>query len=146
MNQPCATPPPPGAENCQGSCVYCDFDGYMGINNGTPSGGNSGCPGIAIHNDQWFGFTAGSTSITITILTSGCQNGDGLQSAFFDDCGDAAALECNGGSQGGAGQPLVLTYNNFTIGETYFLMLDGYSGDVCDFEIDITDGSITPPP
>ncbi|MDO8368934.1 MAG: gliding motility-associated C-terminal domain-containing protein [Saprospiraceae bacterium] len=118
----------------------------MGINNGTPSGGNSGCPGIAIHNDQWFGFTAGSTDITITIFTSNCLNGDGLQSAFFDDCGDANALECNGGSPGGEGIPLELTYNNFTIGETYFLMLDGWSGDECDFEIDITSGSITPPP
>ena len=146
VNQPCPTPPPPGSENCQGACVYCDFDGFMGTNNGTPSGGNSGCPGIALHNDQWFGFTAGSASITITILTSNCNNGDGLQSAFFDDCGDADALECNSGSPGGEGSPLVLTYNNFTIGETYFLMLDGWSGDVCDFEIDITDGSITPPP
>ena len=146
VNPACPTPPPPGAENCQASCVYCDFDGYMGINNGTPSGGNTVCGQIAIHNDQWFGFTAGSASITITILSSNCLNGDGLQSAFFDDCSDADAIVCNAGSPGGGNNPLVLTYDGFTIGETYFLMLDGWSGDVCNFEIDITDGSITPPP
>lgn len=146
VNPPCPTPPPPGAENCQASCVYCDFDGYMGINNGTPSGGNTVCGQIAIHNDQWFGFTAGSTSITITIIPSNCQNGDGLQSAFFDDCTDADAIVCNAGSPGGGNNPLVLTYDNFTVGETYFLMLDGWSGDICNFEIDITDGSITPGP
>ncbi|MFN0215505.1 MAG: hypothetical protein ACKVT2_14710 [Saprospiraceae bacterium] len=146
VNPPCPTPPPPGAENCQASCVYCDFDGYMGINNGTPSGGNTVCGQIALHNDQWFGFTAGSTTIEITLFPSNCVDGNGLQSAFFDDCTDADALVCNPGSPGGGNQPLILSYDGFTIGETYFYMLDGWSGDVCDFEIDISGGSITPPP
>ena len=146
VNQPCPTPPPPGAENCQAACVYCDFDGYMGTNDGTPSGGNTVCGQIALHNDQWFGFTAGSTSITITLYPSNCQDGNGLQVAFWDDCSDADAIICDPGSAGGGNDPLVLTYDGFTIGETYFYMLDGWSGDVCDFEIEITAGSITPPP
>ncbi len=146
VNPPCPTPPPPGAENCPASCVYCDFDGYMGSNNGTPSGGNLVCGQISIHNDQWFGFTAGSTSITINVITSNCLNGNGLQSAFFDDCSDPDAITCNPGSFGGEGQPLILTYDGFTPGEIYFLMIDGWTGDVCDYEIDIVDGSITPPP
>ena len=83
---PCPVPPPPAGESCSSSCVYCDFNGYMGVNNGTPSGGNSGCPGITIHNDQWFGFIAGTSSITIDIVTSNCVVGDGLQAAFWDNC------------------------------------------------------------
>jgi hypothetical protein len=146
VNPPCQTPPPPGAENCQAACVYCDFDGYMGTNNGTPSGGNTVCGQIALHNDQWFGFTAGSTSITITLYPSNCDDGNGLQVAFWDDCSDADAIVCDPGSPGGGNQPIVLSYDGFTIGETYFYMLDGWSGDVCDFEIEITEGSITPPP
>lgn len=141
----CPVPPPPGAESCPATCVYCNFDGYTGINNGTPSGGQTVCGQIFIHNDQWFGFIAGSTSITIDILTSNCQNGDGLQSAFFDACG-ADALDCNPGIGGGEGVPLTLTYSDFVPGQTYYLMIDGWTGDVCDFEIDLTDGSITPPP
>lgn len=141
----CPSPPPPGAESCPTTCVYCDFDGYMGINGGTPSGGNTVCGSIAIHNDQWFGFVAGTTSITIDILTSNCQNGDGLQAAFFDDCtGDA--ITCNPGSGGGGGAPLTLTYSGFIPGQTYYLMIDGWVGDVCNYEIDVVDGSITPPP
>ena len=143
---PCPVPPPPAGESCQSSCVYCDFNGYMGINNGTPSGGNSGCPGIAIHNDQWFGFIAGSTSISIDIVTSNCQNGDGLQAAFWDNCNDGDAIACNGGCQGCGGNPVNLNYSNFVEGQTYWLMIDGYTADVCDFEIVVTDGSITPPP
>ncbi|MBK8555042.1 MAG: gliding motility-associated C-terminal domain-containing protein [Lewinellaceae bacterium] len=145
VTPPCPVPPPPGAENCQTTCVYCDFDGYMGINNGTPSGGNTVCGAIALHNDQWFGFIAGTTDITIDILTSNCQNGDGLQSAFFENCVDDAIV-CNPGSGGGAGNPLTLSYSGFVPGQTYYLMIDGWSGDVCNFEIDVTNGSITPPP
>ncbi|MBK6998296.1 MAG: gliding motility-associated C-terminal domain-containing protein [Lewinellaceae bacterium] len=142
---PCQNPPPPGAENCQSACVYCNFDGYMGTNNGTPSGGNTVCGQIALHNDQWFGFTAGSTSITITLIPSNCADGNGLQAAFFSGCNEDAIV-CDPGQSGGGNTPLVLSWDGFTIGETYFFMLDGWSGDECDFEIDITDGSITPPP
>lgn len=145
VTPPCSSPPPPGAESCQTSCVYCDFDGYMGINNGTPSGGNVVCGLISIHNDQWFGFVAGSTEISINILTSNCANGDGLQAAFFENCADDA-IACNPGSGGGAGQPLNLYYGGFVPGQTYYLMIDGWIGDVCNYEIDVIAGSVSPPP
>jgi hypothetical protein len=145
VTPPCGTPPPPGAEACQTTCVYCDFDGYMGINNGTPSGGDVVCGSIFIHNDQWFGFVAGSDFISIDVLTSNCNNGNGLQSAFFDACGEDA-LVCNPGVQGGEGQPLNLSWGGFVPGQTYYLMIDGWSNDVCNYEIDVIAGSITPPP
>ncbi|MBK7939395.1 MAG: hypothetical protein IPJ82_20945 [Lewinellaceae bacterium] len=141
---PCPTPPPPGAESCGAACVYCNFDGYMGINNGSPSGGAPVCGQITLHNDQWFGFVAGTQSITINIATSNCQNGDGLQAAFFDNCQEDA-LTCNGGSGSGGGQPLPLTYNDFVPGQTYYLMIDGWVGDVCNYTIEVLDGSVTPP-
>lgn len=142
----CPLPPPPGAESCSNTCVYCDLDDYTGINNGTPSGGNTVCGQIVLHNDQWFGFIAGSPSITITVIASNCQNGDGLQIAFFDDCGAFDPIVCNPGSAGGGNINLPLTYDNFIVGKTYFLLIDGWSGDICDFTIDITDGSVSAPP
>ncbi len=116
----------------------------MGVNSGTPSGGNIVCGQISIHNDQWFGFVAGTESITINVATENCEDGNGLQAAFFDNC-QSDAITCNGGSSGGAGQPLVLTYGGFVPGQTYYLMIDGWTGDVCDYEIELLDGSITPP-
>ncbi|MFN4257062.1 MAG: hypothetical protein ACK4Q5_18840, partial [Saprospiraceae bacterium] len=142
---PCPVPPPPGAESCFSTCVYCNFDGYSGTNNGTPSGGAPVCGIIGLHNDQWFGFIAGSTSITVNVATSGCQDGNGLQAAFFDACtGDAVV--CNPGSASGGGSPLVLSYSGFVPGQTYYLMVDGWDGDVCDYSIEVLDGSVTPPP
>ncbi|HRI59659.1 MAG TPA: hypothetical protein PK228_08045, partial [Saprospiraceae bacterium] len=145
VTPPCGNPPPPGAESCPASCVYCNFDGYMGINNGTPSGGNTVCNQIFLHNDQWFGFVAGTECITINIATSNCNDGNGLQAAFFENCDDDA-VACNPGSGGGEGQPLELSYCGFVPGQTYYLMVDGWTGDVCNYEIEVLDGSVTPPP
>lgn len=142
---PCGTPPPPGGESCNASCVYCDFDGYMGTNNGSPSGGNTVCGQISLHNDQWFGFIPQTSSITMDIITSNCQNGDGLQVAFFDDCTDADAFTCNPGCGGCGNQTFSLSWSDFTPGQTYWLMIDGWVGDVCNFEISISNGSIAPP-
>ena len=144
----CAVPPPAGAESCQTTCVYCDFNGYTGSNGGTASGGNTVCGLITLHNDQWFGFVAGSQCITINIATSNCMNGDGLQTAFFENCisgNSGNALVCNDGGAGGEGQPLVLSYCDFTPGNTYYLMVDGWTNDVCTYTIEVLSGSITAP-
>ncbi len=142
----CPDPPPPGGPSCSASCVYCNFDGYMGINNGAPSGGPLVCGQITIHNDVWYGFVAGTSDITIDLITSNCQNGDGLQVAIFDNCDDADALVCNPGCGGCGGQTFTLTYSGFTPGETYWYMIDGYIADVCNYTISVTNGSISPPP
>lgn len=143
--QPCPIPPPPGANDCQSSCVYCDFDGYMGNNQGSPSGGNTVCGAITLHNDHWFGFIPQTTTVSIDLIQSNCMNGDGLQMAFWDDCSDDDAVICNPGCAGCGNQVLNLTYTDFTPGQTYWFMVDGYVADVCDFTIDVVQGSILPP-
>ena len=141
----CPFPAPPGGESCQSTCVYCDLDGYHGINGSFPSGGNTVCGQITLHNDQWFGFVAGSTEIDFTVTSSLCQNGDGLQMAIFESCGASDAIVCNPGSAGSGGTPMNLFYSNFVPGRTYYLMIDGWTGDVCDFDIDVTQGSVAAP-
>ncbi|HAD13248.1 MAG TPA: hypothetical protein DCF33_12525 [Saprospirales bacterium] len=141
----CPFPEPPGAETCSQTCVYCNLDGYQGTNNGTPSGGNTVCGQIVLHNDQWFGFTAGSSSITIDVVSSNCQNGNGLQMAVFDQCSDPDALACNPGASGLGDQTISLTYAGYIEGKTYFLLIDGWTGDVCDYTIVISDGSVIAP-
>jgi hypothetical protein len=137
---------PPGASTCAATCIYCNFDGYMGNNYIAPSGGADICGSIAVHNDRWFGFIAGSSTISLDIISSNCVNGDGLQAAFFDNCSDVASLVCDPGNDNAAAIPLTLFYDNFVPGETYFLMIDGWAADSCDFTIDVTSGSVSAPP
>ena len=143
--QPCPDPPPPGSTACQTSCVFCDFNGLMSDNYFPPSGGNSGCPSISLHNDAWYGFIAGTSQIDLDIITSNCVHGDGLQAAFWDDCSDGNALVCNGGCGGCGNIPVSLSYSGFTPGQTYWLMIDGWVADSCDYTIDVTNGSVSPP-
>jgi hypothetical protein len=144
--QPCPNPAPPGANSCQNACVYCNIDGITGVNNGPPGGMDPICNGqITIHNDAYFGFVAGSTSITFNIATSGCVTGDGLQTAIFENC-SSDAVACNPGVPNGAGQPLTVSYDQFVPGQTYYLMVDGYIADVCNFTIEVLSGSVAAPP
>ncbi|MBL7828214.1 MAG: hypothetical protein JNJ57_16400 [Saprospiraceae bacterium] len=101
-------------ENCFGFCVDCSLDGLQG-NNGVfpPSSGAIVCGQIALHNESWYGFVAGSESITFEVVTSNCQNGDGLQVALFDNCDDPDALTCNQGCLGCADIPLTLQYDAY---------------------------------
>lgn len=140
---PCTSSTPPASE-CANTCIYCDLDGATGTNNGAPSGGNTVCGAIAVHNPQWWGFQAGSTSMTINVATSNCQNGDGLQVAIFEDCSGVDAVACNPGTPGGGSLQLVVNYQAFIPGKNYFLMIDGWTGDVCDYEILVMEGNTFP--
>jgi len=137
-------PNTPPAESCETACVVCGLNGFAGINNGAPSGGNTLCGSIALHNDQWMGFFAESSTISINVKASNCQNGDGLQIAFIEDCSSPDAIQCNPGTLGGGSLDLVMEYNNFTEGETYYLVVDGFNGDVCDYQIEVLSGSVGP--
>ncbi|MEI6409674.1 MAG: T9SS type A sorting domain-containing protein [Bacteroidota bacterium] len=144
---PCATPPPPpGANNCSNACVLCsNLNGFTGTNYGTADSSYYICGQIAVQNNQWFGFIPGTDCMTINVKTTNCQQGEGLQVAFFENCTDDA-LVCNPGGLGGAGQPLVLSYCDFVPGRSYFLMIDGFIADVCDYQIEVLEGSAIAPP
>jgi gliding motility-associated-like protein len=142
----CAIPGPVAADDCVDACLYCDLDynGYSGISTGyTPDGGNVFCG--QMHNNQWFAFMALTTTVEFTVEINACQNNEGLQSVIYPDCNpNSGYIVCNGGS-GNSTTPLVLTATTLTIGEIYWFSIDGYSGDKCDFNLSVTQGTTSPP-
>ncbi|MBL7825577.1 MAG: hypothetical protein JNJ57_03030 [Saprospiraceae bacterium] len=144
ITPPCPMPPPPGASQCDLTCLYCNIDGYSGIND-VYSGGNTVCGLISMHNPVWHAFVAGTSVIYFTIENHNCMNGDGLQAAIFSSCDDPNSLACNAGGGGLAEIPIFIGYDDFTPGATYYLMIDGFVGDICDYTIDVTDGQASPP-
>jgi gliding motility-associated-like protein len=153
--------PPPGfptsGNNC-GSPIICEnLDGYCNtINNNNQSRAFPCCAGFTLNNDEWFGFFAGSTTITIDITPSNCLPGGGgqlgLQSAIYATCPPANPSNawCNANlmdSQCSCSQnTFTLTSNNFVIGQVYWFVFDGCSGSVCDYSVDVTAGQTTPFP
>lgn len=153
--------PPPGfpnsGDNC-GSPIICEnLDGYCNtINNNNQSRAFPCCNNFTLNNDEWFGFFAGTTSITIDITPSNCTPGTngalGLQAAIYAACppNNPSNNWCNTNlmdAQCSCDQnTFTLSSNNFVVGQVYWFVFDGCSGSVCDYSVDVTSGQTTPFP
>lgn len=122
--------------DCEDACITCGFGGA--------GGGNfyqalSPAPGFCdvINNNLWFGFLAGTSTATFTLTPSNCAIGTGLQMALYPDC-SSSPIACNPGN--GTTQPVQLQNVSLVIGQIYYLMVDGYNGDGCNFTL-----SVSPP-
>ena len=146
------TCPPPGmppiGANCSVAPLSClGIDGYCG-ELGTDNSATvyPGCPSNVLNNDDWIAFVAGSTEITLEITPINCQGQNmqvGMQGGITEgSCfGVAIALQCvctNAAFQ--------LSSTNFTIGEIYYLVLDGCAGDICEYQINVLTGTTFAPP
>ncbi|MBK7336850.1 MAG: hypothetical protein IPJ00_12065 [Saprospirales bacterium] len=150
----CNLPSPPGtgAQGCQNAPLFCseeDMDGYCSTTGATGAGT---CPSAfcgTCQNSHWLSFIAGGTVVTLTISPSNCAgqpSGTGLQAQLFatTDCTNFTAVSnCDGAGQA---TPLTLTAAGLVIGEVYYLLIDGWAGDECDYEIDVTEGIGNLPP
>ncbi len=139
----CDFPLPP-ANTCQNAPLLCDLDGYCS-NNGNAQ--NSGTPNAfcgIVENNNWIAFIAGSVSFELEIIVFNCNQSSGLQAQFFatNDCQNFTAVSnCLDPVIGSAN----ITASGLTIGETYYLMMDGKGGDVCDYEYNLISGDILSP-
>jgi hypothetical protein len=99
------------------------------------------------HASSWFRIIPCSNPLVLTVTSLNTWNGDGLQMALYTDCDPNTVVACNGGMSGGAFLPLTL----FAIvepGKEYWLQVDGFNGDICDFTIEVISGidMAAPPP
>lgn len=139
--------PPAGApipgNTCPEAPLFCDnLDGYCTtINNNNTPAGFPGCPANALNNDEWISFIAASTTINLQITISNCGGGGGpagLQAAIYDGCGGPTmATQCNC-----ATTSFNLNSNAYVPGNVYYLVVDGCAGDICDYQINIIEGSV----
>lgn len=120
---------------CEQVCISCNFDGYFGSTEGYPSGPATGFCGT-VENAQWMGFIAGAIEATFTITPSNCSKGDGVQVALYEDC-TKPPIACDKGQEKGGNKPVSIKAP-LTPGHNYFLLIDGYAGDQCDFSVSVT--------
>ncbi len=142
----CSPPVATPGETCAETCVTCSgLNNYMGT---TAERQPSSIPNFcgSNENDQFFGFVAGATTATFTVTPSNCTNGDGVQIALYDDC-EGVPLACNGGCSSCGGVPQAITVSNMVVGKNYWVLVDGWAGDICDFTLTMNPASavIAPP-
>ncbi|MBK6929847.1 MAG: T9SS type A sorting domain-containing protein [Saprospirales bacterium] len=135
LTPPCPTPFEPPANTCADACVLCNFSSYTGTTAGYLPGNAPGFCGVA-DNSQWIGFISNATDATFTLQASNCVNGSGLQMALYQNCSDPP-IACQPGMLGGAATPLSFSAG-LQPGQNYYLLVDGFAGDQCDFTVAMT--------
>ena len=133
---------------CEDACIICDIDGFQGRHESSVPGSlpEDFCT-FVVHNSQWIAFIAGSEELSVEITVSNCQNGPGLEIAIYegDDCSNFTKISnCFGGVTGPVndGQTKTVTVNQpLTIGQYYYLTMDGVGGANCDWSLNVTNGS-----
>lgn len=139
--------PPPGfpdaGDDCPSAPILCQtLDGYCNtINNNNVPQTFPGCgPPWTLNNDEWFAFYAGTTTITIEVVPINCipsGPNEGLQGGIYLGCGGPVMdVQCACTTNA-----FTLTSTNFIVGEIYWMVLDGCGGSVCDYQINVLQGS-----
>lgn len=146
---------PPGqvqlASTCGDACVLCEGLEDYTFNNSLPDLGQAPPDFCApqLHNTQWVGFVAGSTSITMDIDVFNCTNAGGEQGLQIGIYGTSDCASFNSVSNCEPSiPPGTATFNatGLTPGGIYFIVVDGNFGDICDFTVEVTSGSAEAPP
>jgi gliding motility-associated-like protein len=149
-------PAPPGID-CQSAPVLCSYEDLDGYNSVTPPLFNSIAPpgfcAIDVNNIQWLGFIAESTFLELLIEVENCMGsldppGGGLQAQIFGSsaCCNDFFPQSNCYNEGTPNASFSLTASNLEVGDVYYLIIDGWSGDICDWSVKVTAFDNVPPP
>jgi len=150
---------PPAGNTCQSSTPICTFDGYCGSTQGYTAnfwpalGGDGslfGAPGLfcgSIENNSFISFIAGASSVELEVIVSGGSScTDGVQFMVLGNpngptCDSPNIVDYGCQSPMGPGNNQFIA-NNLVPGLEYFMMVDGFAGDVCTYQINAVSGVV----
>ncbi|MDD4217528.1 MAG: hypothetical protein PHZ24_09360 [Bacteroidales bacterium] len=105
--------------------------------------------GISLDNDSWMTFIAGSTDVEMDYTVGDCSPiDDGIQLIVFTGADCNSLVELPNSCVNPTGELTTGTWNfsGLTIGETYYIRIDGYAGDLCDYYFEPVSGIVITPP
>jgi gliding motility-associated-like protein len=127
------------------SCWLGGVTGTLPANNVTDMpGGFCG----SLENEQWIAFDACWCNATIEVTSENCTLGQGIEVQLFDDCDPFSSISDCITVADGATEFLTGNGSNViecNVDSRYTLLLDGISGDICEYTIVVTPQP-TPPP
>lgn len=138
---PMACASTPAANECVNAPLICDLNGYCGNTSSAYTAGNTSGLGNfcgSIENNSWLSFVASSTSASLGFNSGGCQdNSAGIQAVIYASSNCTSFTEVsNCESQGsGSGTFTITTNVSLVPGQTYYVMVDGFAGNVCSYTV-----------
>ena len=151
----------PDNDDCASAQQICDLNGYGGVTSsaytvdqpdnmcgiGNPLAPNPGCvfgvgytgaSPVQIDNNSWLQFTASATTAELFVEISSCQNGNGMQMQIFEGTNCTNFVPVSNFLETTTSQTVLAT--GLTIGNTYYIVVDGFAGDICSYTISATSG------
>lgn len=145
---PCGNNPPAG-NTCATATPICELNGYCGNTSAsyTADSWSQSCGFLgfldcgltgefcgSIENNSFLTFVASSSSITFDVWVFNSLYGDGIQIMIFSasNCsGTVTSYYCSQLAPSAGSQQV--SASGLTPGNTYYIMIDGFAGDVCDY-------------
>ncbi len=138
--EPCSSTNAPANE--PPGCALCTSS-YTGSTAGYTAGQfpTGFCSGI--QNNQYLAFQAQATSVTIEITTFDCLFQNGVQMVIVDETLTVISTCYDSGGMPSIGN---ITASGLVPGQVYYIMVDGWSGDICSFTFELVGGINFNPP
>ncbi|MBL0359448.1 MAG: proprotein convertase P-domain-containing protein [Chitinophagaceae bacterium] len=140
----------PAGNTCAAATPICNFNGYCGNTSASYTADYwtelydafDAClgGGTSIENNSFISFVASGTSASFNVWVTNSLFGDGIQLMFYEGGCGAGPVTCHGGYNDVIGGPNLITASGLIPGNTYYLMIDGVAGDVCDYVFDPVSG------
>ncbi|WP_341901962.1 gliding motility-associated C-terminal domain-containing protein [Fluviicola taffensis] len=156
---PCGSNPAAG-NTCATATPICELNGYCGntsasytANSWSQSCGFLGLSDCglngefcgSIENNSFLTFVASSSSISFDVWVYNSTYGDGIQIMIFsaNNCsGTVNSYYCDALSPSASSQSV--SASGLTPGNTYYIMIDGFAGDICDYTFAANTGIAIP--
>ncbi|MEX1001141.1 MAG: gliding motility-associated C-terminal domain-containing protein [Crocinitomicaceae bacterium] len=151
----------PDNDDCASAQQICDLNGYGGVTSsaytidtpdnmcgiGDPISPTPGCvfgtgytgtSPVQIDNNSWLQFTASETTAELFVEIGSCQNGNGMQMQIFEGTNCSNFTAVSNFLETTTSQSVLAT--GLTIGNVYYIVVDGFAGDICSYTISATSG------
>jgi gliding motility-associated-like protein len=94
---------------------------------------------VSIDNNSWITFTASATSASFSIAVGDCFSTGGIQMQIFSGNNCTNFTPVSDFKQGN--NSFILNANNtLVVGQPYYLMIDGWGGDLCSYTVTANSG------
>ena len=142
----------PASDNCSAATHICEPNGYCGNTSSyfTPDLPGNMCNGCAlfggsIENNSWISFTAAATTATLQFAVTNCTHNWGIQFGIYSgtSCNSYVLLTPASYTTSAQNGTQSITATGLTVGNQYYIMVDGFAGDVCDYTITVLAGIMT---
>jgi subtilisin-like proprotein convertase family protein len=136
---------------CYSAPLVCNLNNYCGRTSGYtadswPELSSAFCG--TIENNSFITFVATASTVNLNVWVWSCNNSDGLQMFVFSNLGCSGAVtayHCEDqilvteAPPGGIAHNVIIT--GLTAGSVYNLMIDGFAGDICNYQIAVNSGA-----